>query len=62
VPFLGALPLYPDLRANSDAGDPARNFTTNPKLAEALNGIVRNLEGQVRLRNGAMPKPELNIL
>src|SRR5256884_4707050 len=26
VPFLGALPLYPELRANSDAGEPEKNF------------------------------------
>src|SRR5205085_4200053 len=33
VPFLGALPLYSELRANCDAGDPEKNFTANPKLA-----------------------------
>src|SRR4051812_33545563 len=40
IPFLGALPLYPELRVNSDSGQPESNFTGNPKLAEALNQIV----------------------
>jgi ATP-binding protein involved in chromosome partitioning len=62
LPFLGALPLYPELRQNSDAGDPIRNFTTNPHLAEALNQIVNNLAGQITLRNLRAPTPELNIL
>jgi ATP-binding protein involved in chromosome partitioning len=62
VPFLGALPLYTELRINSDAGDPIKNFTANPKLAEALNTIIQNLAGQVSLRNLRAPTPELNII
>jgi ATP-binding protein involved in chromosome partitioning len=62
VPFLGALPLYPDLRVNSDSGEPEKNFTANPKLAEALNAIVGNLVGQVSIRNAQGGGPELNIL
>jgi ATP-binding protein involved in chromosome partitioning len=61
VPFLGALPLYPDLRANSDAGDPTKNFTTNPNLAQALTKITQNLTAQVNLRHLQTPTPELNI-
>jgi ATP-binding protein involved in chromosome partitioning len=61
VPFLGALPLYPDLRVNSDAGDPTKNFTTNPALAGALTTITRNLTAQVNLRNLRTPTPTLNI-
>ena len=62
LPFLGALPLYPELRVNSDAGQPTLNFTTNPKLAEALNQIVQNLTTQVNLRNQQAPVPVLNII
>jgi ATP-binding protein involved in chromosome partitioning len=62
VPFLGALPLYPELRTNSDAGRPQANFEGDPRLAEALQAIVNNLENQVRLRNMQSPAPELNIL
>jgi ATP-binding protein involved in chromosome partitioning len=61
VPFLGALPLYPELRVNSDSGDPTKNFTTNPALAAALTTITQNLTAQVTLRNLQAPAPELNI-
>jgi len=61
VPFLGALPLYPQLRVNSDAGDPAKNFTSNPALAAALTTITQNLSAQVSLRNLKTPTPTLNI-
>lgn len=61
LPLLGALPLYPEIRVNSDAGDPTANFTGNPKLREALEGIVRNLAGQVSIKNMQAPAPELTI-
>jgi ATP-binding protein involved in chromosome partitioning len=62
IPFLGALPLYPELRANSDAGDPTRNFTSDPRIAQSLNQIVQNLISQINLRNLSSPTPELNII
>src|SRR5687768_6704333 len=30
LPFLGSIPMFPELRANSDAGTPIRNFEGNP--------------------------------
>jgi ATP-binding protein involved in chromosome partitioning len=60
VPFLGALPLYPDLRRNSDAGQPEANFTGQPELRQALEQIVQNLAAQVSIRNMQAP-PELTI-
>jgi ATP-binding protein involved in chromosome partitioning len=62
VPFLGALPLYPELRANSDAGDPGRNFSGNSALAQALERIVQNLVGQVTVRNSKGVGPQLNVM
>ena len=61
VPFLGALPLYPELRQNSDAGDPTKNFTTNDALASALSTITQNLTAQVNLRNLRPSAPTLNV-
>jgi ATP-binding protein involved in chromosome partitioning len=64
VPFLGALPMYVDLRVNSDAGTPEKNFEANPGnrgLAESLTRIVQNLAGQISLHNLSEPGPELNI-
>jgi ATP-binding protein involved in chromosome partitioning len=62
LPFLGALALHPELRVNSDAGNPTANFTgPNPKLRDELEAIVRNLAGQVSVRNLQPAGPELNV-
>jgi ATP-binding protein involved in chromosome partitioning len=62
LPFLGALALHPELRVNSDAGDPTANFTgPNSKLREELETIVKNLAGQVSIRNLRAKGPELTI-
>src|SRR4051812_21023706 len=47
VPFLGELPLYTELRVNSDAGTPHANFEHNPKLKEALEWIASSLAAEV---------------
>ena len=61
LPFLGAIPLYTELRVNSDAGDPGRNFQGSPALAAALTHIVENLAGQISRHNLGDQGPELNI-
>jgi ATP-binding protein involved in chromosome partitioning len=61
VPFLGALPMFTELRKNSDAGRPEANFETNPKLRDALEKLVVTLAGEVSKRNLAAPAPQLNI-
>ena len=61
VPFLGAVPIYVDLRINSDAGTPERNFDSNPGLCAALTRVVENLAGQISLHNLKDSGPELNI-
>lgn len=62
IPYLGALPMFPELRVNSDAGNPSANFQGNPKLRDALETLVQNLAGQVSLRNLSARGPELNIV
>jgi ATP-binding protein involved in chromosome partitioning len=61
VPFLGALPMFPELRINSDSGQPHANFEKNPQLQNALEHIARNLAGEVSKRNLAAPAAQLNI-
>jgi len=61
VPFLGELPMFIELRVNSDTGNPTANFQANPKLRDALQQIVRRLAGEVSKRNLAAPTPQLNI-
>lgn len=60
VPFLGELPMYPQLRQNSDAGTPTKNFET-PGLKEALEMIVQTLAAEISKRNLAPSAPELTI-
>src|SRR5271170_7755189 len=47
LPFLGALPLFPELRVNSDAGQPHKNFTGNEQLRDALTSIAQKLAAEV---------------
>src|SRR5687768_11471900 len=61
LPFLGAIPMFPELRANSDAGQPHKNFDGSPKLRESIEKVVQTLAGQVSLRNLQGRGPELNI-
>lgn len=61
LPYLGAIPMFTDLRKNSDLGTPEANFEENPKLRDALEGIVKTLLGQVRLQTSAPAAPKLTI-
>jgi ATP-binding protein involved in chromosome partitioning len=61
LPFLGELPLYPELRQNSDSGKPHLNFENNPKLRDALEGIAGKLAGEVSRRNLEAPAPTLTV-
>lgn len=67
LPFLGSVPINMALRANSDSGDPTKNFKPDSAggeaLPEALRALVQTLEGQVALaslRQGKS-KPTLSI-
>src|SRR3954451_755214 len=51
LPFLGEIPMFTELRVNSDAGNPGANFTGNPKLREALEHVVTRLAGEVSRKN-----------
>lgn len=59
--FLGALPMFPELRVNSDTGNPSANFEGTPQLRESLESIVTHLAGEVSKRNLGTQAPTLNI-
>jgi ATP-binding protein involved in chromosome partitioning len=61
VPFLGELPMFTELRVNSDAGNPTANFEGNAKLRESIEAIVKRLAGEVSKRNLTAAGPTLNI-
>jgi ATP-binding protein involved in chromosome partitioning len=62
VPFLGSLPLYPELRVNCDAGNPQANFAGTPELTRSLEAIAGNLAGEISKRNAAGEGPKLEIV
>ena len=61
LPFLGEIPMFTELRVNSDSGNPTANFTGPVKLREALETVVSRLAGEVSKRNLSAPAPTLNI-
>lgn len=61
LPFLGAVPMFTELRVNSDAGTPEKNFEGDPRLKAALEQIVTHLGGEVSKRNLQPAAPTLNI-
>ncbi|MFQ5501626.1 MAG: Mrp/NBP35 family ATP-binding protein [Phycisphaerae bacterium] len=63
VPCLGEVPINIDIRIFSDAGTPAANFEeTDESTREAIQAFVRNLAGQVSLKNAQQSTPlELKI-
>jgi ATP-binding protein involved in chromosome partitioning len=62
LPYLGAIPMFTELRVNSDAGNPTANFTgPNARLRDALESIVQTLAGEISKRNMQPMGPELTI-
>ena len=53
--------MFTELRVNSDAGTPAKNFEGHPRLKAALEQIVTHLGGEVSKRNLQPAAPTLNI-
>lgn len=62
IPFLGALPLRPELRVNSDAGTPLKNWD-NPLLANEIDRIAKNIASQVSIASlgGKYQMPTLSV-
>lgn len=52
VPFLGEIPINIGIRKSGDDGTPAANFDeTDEATQEAISSFVRNLAGQVSIKN-----------
>src|SRR5438034_1852587 len=61
LPFLGEIPMYVDLRVNSDEGNPHANFDKNRALGQALEHITGKLAAEVSMRNMGPGGPTLTI-
>lgn len=63
LPFLGGIPITPELRVNSDRGNPTANFDPPGPLADALNKVVQNLAAQVSMATmrNIVARPTMSI-
>ncbi|HEY1684010.1 MAG TPA: Mrp/NBP35 family ATP-binding protein [Tepidisphaeraceae bacterium] len=61
VQFLGSIPMFTEVRANSDAGTPIRNFQGTEKLHQALDEFVSHVAGEVSKRNLSSAGPTLSV-
>ena len=63
LPFLGAVPIQMQMRANGDAGIPLENWNISDELTAQLNGLCQNLAGQISVaaRAGKFIQPTLSV-
>jgi ATP-binding protein involved in chromosome partitioning len=61
VPFLGSIPMFTELRANSDLGTPIRNFETNSKLSQSLEQFICRVAAETSKRNLSDSGPTLSV-
>jgi ATP-binding protein involved in chromosome partitioning len=62
VPFLGAVPINMNLRANSDLGNPTANFEKDDKLAGELENVIKTLAGRISIQALSQPQgPTLSV-
>jgi ATP-binding protein involved in chromosome partitioning len=61
VPFLGRIPLDPDVVTQSDAGEPFAMFNSDTKTAEAFHDIANRVETFCKKSSSLLkvgPKPQ----
>lgn len=63
LPFLGAVPLHMQLRANSDHGCPLENWNIDPAMTAALDELCTNLASQISIAtmSGKYVQPTLSV-
>lgn len=63
LPFLGALPIVPQMRENCDAGEPLKNWQIDSKTSSLLDSICQNLAQQISIAalSGKYVQPTLSV-
>jgi ATP-binding protein involved in chromosome partitioning len=61
LPYLGALPMFTELRVNSDLGRPHANFEGNPKLKASLEAVATRLAEEVARQTAQATGPTLTV-
>jgi hypothetical protein len=62
LPFLGALPIHPQLRVSGDAGTPLANWKV-PALAKGIDAMCESLAQQISIasHSGRLVQPTLSV-
>jgi ATP-binding protein involved in chromosome partitioning len=62
IPFLGALPIHPELRINLDHGRPLDNWKVKP-MAQELDSLCERLAQQISIAtlSGKLVQPTLSV-
>ena len=58
VPFLGRIPLDPDVAVQCDAGEPYAMFCSDTDTAAAFHELAQKVEDFVRKRSGPVAPPK----
>lgn len=63
LPFLGAIPIYPQMRINLDRGRPLENWSVSNDLTERLDGMCRAIAQQISIAtmSGKFVRPTLSV-
>lgn len=61
LPYLGAIPMFTELRVNSDLGRPHANFEGNPGLRAALEAAAQRLVEEVTRQTATAAGPTLTV-
>ncbi len=61
LPFLGSIPIHPELRINADEGTPDRNWSINDRVSDALSTLVSNVEREAGAAEQSTARPTLDI-
>ena len=63
LPFLGAIPIYPQMRINADSGRPLENWNVSDELSSALDAMCQNIAQQISIAtmSGKYVQPTLSV-
>jgi ATP-binding protein involved in chromosome partitioning len=63
LPFLGALPIVPQMREHFDNGEPLKNWDISTKVSQLIDSICQNLAQQISIATlgGKYVQPTLSI-
>src|SRR5262245_19905136 len=63
LPFLGALPVYPQMRINLDRGRPLDNWKVSDELTSAIDGMCQSIAQQISIAtmSGKYVQPTLSV-